>query len=72
MRDDFLMNTNGSISPDQLSGFYTGEKRVMRYGKKRNMNTAFGFIKGSGYRHELYDLSEYFHEDLGDDMSDNW
>ena len=69
MRDDFLINRNGSIMPDQLSGFYTGEKRIMRYGNsKRNAKTAFGFTKGSGYRHDLY---EYFNEDLGDEVYDN-
>ncbi len=72
MRDDFLINRNGSIQPDQLSGFFSGGKRVMRYGnKKSNAKAAFGFTKGKGYLHDVYDPSEYFLEDLGDEVYDN-
>lgn len=77
MRDDFDTKGNGSI-PDNLSGFYsgfyTGGKRIMRYGKnKSNRQAPFGQIGGSGYRYGLYDhYSESLNDDsLYDPMNEN-
>lgn len=72
MRDDFLLNRNSSGLPDQVSGFYVGGKRVMRYDKNKNsVKTAFGFTKSRGTLHDLYDLTEYLNDDPGDEQYNN-